>query len=193
MTTKPSEKSTQTQPEETQKQEKFWQKKQFVVGAIAAALLVLIAGGIAYFAARQHAQVQAENFVKLSGRIEGAESHLGARIPAQVKAVYVKEGEHVHKGQLLIALDDSDVSAKISAVNGGLHAAAGAEHRAMAGAGQVSQEAAEAQQQMQPKHHNVVSRFFRKITGANKKEMAMKMQIETQIATQKLQAQQAVM
>jgi HlyD family secretion protein len=192
MTIKQSDQTAQTRPDENQEPKRFWQKRPFVIGSIIAVLLLAVVIGAVYFGARQQAKVRADNFVRLSGRIEGAESHLGARIPAQVKAVYVKEGQQVHKGQLLIALDDSDVSAKISAVSGGLNAAAGAERQARAGAGAIEHEAAVAQEKMQPKHHNVISRFFRKVTGANKKEMAVKMQVETQITSQKLQAQQAV-
>jgi len=193
MTTNQAQPSTQTQTKKQERPRQLWQRQTFIVGSIAAALLLVVTIGVALYAKHQQAKFKAENYVTLSGRIEGAESHLGARLPTQVKAVYVKEGEPVRKGQLLIALDDTDVRAKVNAVDEGLGAAASATHKAIAGSGAVEQEVSEARQQMQPKHHNVISRMFRKVTGAQKKETAFKMQMETQLAAQKQQAQQAVM
>ncbi len=47
--------------------------------------------------------------LKFSGRIEVPESRLGALIAGRVENVLVQEGEAVHKGQLLVKMDDSTV------------------------------------------------------------------------------------
>ncbi|MCP9841112.1 HlyD family secretion protein [Synechococcus sp. J7-Johnson] len=51
--------------------------------------------------------------LKLSGRIEGYETDLGARIGGRVAEVTVREGERVKAGQLLVRLDDEEVLARL--------------------------------------------------------------------------------
>jgi HlyD family secretion protein len=51
--------------------------------------------------------------VRLSGRIEGYETDLGARIGGRVAEVTVREGERVRAGQLLVRLDDDEVRARL--------------------------------------------------------------------------------
>lgn len=51
--------------------------------------------------------------LRLSGRIEGYETDLGARIGGRVAAVTVREGNRVSAGQLLARLDDDEVQAQL--------------------------------------------------------------------------------
>ncbi|MCT0217518.1 HlyD family efflux transporter periplasmic adaptor subunit [Synechococcus sp. CS-1329] len=51
--------------------------------------------------------------LRLSGRIEGYETDLGARIGGRVAEVTVREGERVKAGQLLVRLDDEEVRARL--------------------------------------------------------------------------------
>jgi HlyD family secretion protein len=51
--------------------------------------------------------------VKLSGRIEGYETDVGAKIGGRVNIVTVREGERVRKGQLIVQLDDAEVQAQL--------------------------------------------------------------------------------
>jgi HlyD family secretion protein len=51
--------------------------------------------------------------LRLSGRIEGYETDLGARIGGRVAAVTVREGNRVTAGQLLARLDDDEVQAQL--------------------------------------------------------------------------------
>ncbi|MCX5931289.1 MAG: HlyD family efflux transporter periplasmic adaptor subunit [Cyanobacteria bacterium] len=51
--------------------------------------------------------------LRLSGRIEGYETDLGARIGGRVAEVTVREGERVKAGQLLVRLDDDEVRARL--------------------------------------------------------------------------------
>src|SRR6185369_4294110 len=85
-------------------------------------LVLLIAGGV--FLNMNHLKGEADSNDKdklvVSGRIESDESHIGARLPSEVSEVYVKEGQTVHKGQLLIALDSSDLAARMRAADAGV-------------------------------------------------------------------------
>ena len=51
--------------------------------------------------------------LRLSGRIEGYETDVGARISGRVAAVTVREGNAVVAGQLLVRLDDDEVKARL--------------------------------------------------------------------------------
>ncbi len=51
--------------------------------------------------------------LRLSGRIEGYETDVGARISGRVAAVTVREGNAVVAGQLLVRLDDDEVRARL--------------------------------------------------------------------------------
>ncbi|CAK6699790.1 HlyD family secretion protein [Synechococcus sp. CBW1107] len=61
--------------------------------------------------------------VRLSGRIEGYETDLGARIGGRVAEVTVREGERVKPGQLLVRLDDEEVRARLRGTQARLAAA----------------------------------------------------------------------
>ncbi|MGB5239515.1 MAG: HlyD family efflux transporter periplasmic adaptor subunit [Prochlorococcaceae cyanobacterium] len=61
--------------------------------------------------------------LRLSGRIEGYETDLGARIGGRVAEVTVREGERVKAGQLLVRLDDDEVRARLRGAQARLAAA----------------------------------------------------------------------
>jgi HlyD family secretion protein len=61
--------------------------------------------------------------LKLSGRIEGYETDLGARIGGRVAEVTVREGERVKAGQLLVRLADDEVRARLRGAQARLAAA----------------------------------------------------------------------
>ena len=51
--------------------------------------------------------------IELSGRIEGYETDVGARVGGRVKEVSVREGARVRRGQLLVRIDDEEVRAQL--------------------------------------------------------------------------------
>ncbi len=63
-----------------------------------------------------------EHYIDLQGRIDADNiSYISPRMgPAQVKAVYVREGQYVKKGQLLLKLDDAIMQQSILAARKGL-------------------------------------------------------------------------
>jgi HlyD family secretion protein len=73
-------------------------------------LLVLAGAGTAawYFLARPKS-----NALEFSGRIEGYETDVGAKVAGRVMEVTVREGAEVQKGQLLVRLDDDTVRAQL--------------------------------------------------------------------------------
>ncbi len=51
--------------------------------------------------------------VKVSGRIEGYETDIGAKTAGRVDYVAVREGDQVHRGQLVARLNDDDIQAQL--------------------------------------------------------------------------------
>lgn len=80
------------------------------VRAIAA--IVLLAG-VGYGAYRWFFDHPEPAGLFLSGRIEGYETDVSAKIGGRVATVAVREGDRVKPGQLLVALDDSDLRAQL--------------------------------------------------------------------------------
>ncbi len=66
---------------------------------------------------------QESNIIRVNGRIEAHETHISAPTATRVKSVTVKEGEFVHKGQLIVMLDSENLQKRISASGPALKAA----------------------------------------------------------------------
>ncbi|MEA5571125.1 HlyD family secretion protein [Calothrix sp. UHCC 0171] len=60
--------------------------------------------------------------LQLSGRIEGYETDIGAKIPGRVNFVAVREGEKVTRGQVIAKLDDAEIQAQLSGARAKLSA-----------------------------------------------------------------------
>lgn len=73
-------------------------------------LLGLIAGGVGIWYGWFRPQPEG---LELSGRIEGYETDIGARVAGRVESVAVREGERVRKGQVIVQLDDAQVQAQL--------------------------------------------------------------------------------
>jgi len=74
--------------------------------------LVLMGGGlIGYFWFR--APTLPEGELEISGRIEGYETDIGAKVTGRVEAVAVREGDRVRKGQVIAQLSDQETQAQL--------------------------------------------------------------------------------
>lgn len=75
-------------------------------------LIIMIIGIIVFSLMRNHDDTR-PGFVRVSGRIEGYETNVGAKIPGRVQMIANREGEEVHRGQLLVRLSDEDIQAQL--------------------------------------------------------------------------------
>jgi membrane fusion protein (multidrug efflux system) len=73
-----------------------------------------------------------------NAQVDGHVVIVGARIPGQVAAVLVREGQRVKKGDVLVALDDSDLQLRLKAAEADLAAAVAARDGATANVGAVT-------------------------------------------------------
>lgn len=92
-----------------------------VVGLLA----IGIAGGWWYFSTRPKAGP-----LQLSGRIEGYETDIGAKVTGRIDFVAVREGDPVKKGQVIVRMDDAEVKAQLEGANARLTAAQQQERQA---------------------------------------------------------------
>ncbi len=88
--------------------------------AIFGIVLVVLALGAGWYWLRPAADTGRLN---LSGRLEGYETDVGARVPGRVLAVSVREGDAVKKGQLIVRLDDAELQAQLAGAAATLAAA----------------------------------------------------------------------
>lgn len=111
---------------------------KFIIAIIALSFLVVSCGGdpktstaeIMDPVAVKISDLQADNhnpFVTASGKIEATNSaNLSTRMMGYVNKVYVKVGDKVRKGQLLISINNADLQAKRAQINANITKAAAA-------------------------------------------------------------------
>jgi multidrug resistance efflux pump len=136
---------------------------------------VLMAAGFASFHFYSN-RPDDSNIVNVSGRIEAAETHISAGTASRVKSVTVKEGDPVHKGQLIVMLDSENLQKNIResapALKAALHARQETDVQVAAVQNRISQARA--------KSHGFFAKIFSTKGGREKKE--------TQLRTEMLQA-----
>ena len=52
--------------------------------------------------------------VYLQGQVEAKQINVAPKVPGRVKAIYKQEGDQVHKGDLLLELESTELDAKLS-------------------------------------------------------------------------------
>ncbi len=64
-----------------------------------------------------------ENFLELSGRIEGYETDVGTKVAGRIELIAVREGDRVSKGQVLARLDSTELEASLQGASARVDAA----------------------------------------------------------------------
>jgi len=84
----------------------------FMVRRIAALVVAaaIIGAGVWYFILRTPATDP--NVIKLSGRIEGDDAAVSAKVSGRIREISVREGDQVKAGQLIAVIDDEQVKAR---------------------------------------------------------------------------------
>jgi HlyD family secretion protein len=72
-------------------------------------LLVASASSVYWYFSLQRVQ----KVIGVSGRIEGYETNVGAKVTGRVNFVAVREGDSIRKGQLIVQLDDAEIQAQL--------------------------------------------------------------------------------
>lgn len=90
------------------------QSPRWVSLLIVSVLLILLIAGAALYLYSGSRRSQS-NSLEISGRIEAPETHISAATATRVNSVLVREGDLVHKGQLLLSLDSQQIETRIHA------------------------------------------------------------------------------
>ena len=90
---------------------------------LAGALLLCVLALIAFLVARAVWPAAPPTQLPVSGRLEGYQSDLGAKVGGRVVWVAVREGAVVHAGQVLVQLDDAQARAQTAASAAAVEAA----------------------------------------------------------------------
>ncbi|MCM1983785.1 HlyD family secretion protein [Lyngbya confervoides] len=77
-------------------------------------LPILIVVAIAAGVARQLLQQPQEPGLQLSGRIEGYETDVGAKVGGKIESIAVREGDRVRSGQVIARLEDEELRAALT-------------------------------------------------------------------------------
>jgi HlyD family secretion protein len=145
-------------------------------------ILALIAVG--HFV-HQRFFAQAQNpCIWISGRIEEAESHISAAVPAQVRRVTVDEGDPVRKGQLLILLDDHSLQTKLNDAGSAISAAQTAQVQARRNINGLKTEA----QAVRSQPVGIMTKLFGGLVGRKKQQMEKEMEFRMKMAQAEGQA-----
>ncbi len=88
--------------------------KKNILKILVLPLLLVIGLGL-YYKIKQSKLVLPENVLSVSGRIEGYETNIGAKIGGRVDYISSREGDVVKPKMLLVQISDSDIEAQLKA------------------------------------------------------------------------------
>lgn len=133
--------------------------------------IAAVAGSIWYFLARP-----IDTGLRLSGRIEGYETDVGAKTGGRVDYVAVREGDEVKRGQVLVRINDDDVQAQLRGAQARVAAAKQQEQQARLQIGVIENQIRESQLNVVQSQQDTQGRVY---------------QAESNVATAEAQLQEA--
>lgn len=142
--------------------------------------LLLVAGGVGL---RYWLTQPDGNVIRLSGRIEGYDSDLGAKVGGRVEAIAVREGDTVRQGDVIAQLDDEELEAQHEAAKARVAAAQQQVNQAQLQVAVVESQLLEAQLTLQQSEGDTA--------GLVRESQASVATAQAQLAEARAQAQQA--
>lgn len=98
-----------------------------VIGIVALLAVILLIAVIGYFVSRPKPLV-------IQGEADATEYRVSGKVPGRILELKVKEGDLVHKGDTLVAIDSPEVKAKLDQANAAKAAAEAQNKKAINGA-----------------------------------------------------------
>ena len=160
--------------------------RNFAVALSVMIIAALIAGGYGAFYLCSH-NSNDSNLVRVSGRIEAPETYIAAPVATRVTSVAVKEGDSVHKGQLMITLDSENLQKKINESTPALEAAMHARRETDLQVAAVQKQISEAK----AKSNGFLAKIFSTKGGREKQEIQLRSEM-LQAKMMSMQARSAV-
>ena len=107
-------KSNESQGQDQKSQEAERKKPPIKLILIGIVLLIVVT---AIFMLLNKKDQGRPGYIRVSGRIEGYETNVGAKIAGRVESISNREGEEVKRGQPLVRLSDEDIQAQLRGAN----------------------------------------------------------------------------
>ncbi|MBV9386746.1 MAG: HlyD family secretion protein [Chroococcidiopsidaceae cyanobacterium CP_BM_ER_R8_30] len=98
--------------------------------------------------------------IRASGRIEGYETDIGAKTAGRVDYVAVREGDKVHKGQVIVRLSDEDVQAQLRGATAQIASARQQENQYRIGISVIQSQIAQEQLNLEQSKGDAKGRIF---------------------------------
>lgn len=98
--------------------------------------------------------------IELSGRIEGYETKIGAKMAGRVDYLAVREGDQVRKGQVIARLDDAEIQAKLRGAAAQITAAQQRATKSRLGISVIERQIQEAQLNLQQSQGDARGRIY---------------------------------
>jgi HlyD family secretion protein len=76
---------------------------------ISLGFFVAVVGGVSWY----FLSPPAVKPLEVSGRLEGYETDIGTKVAGRIESIAVREGDAVHKGQIIVRLDDAEIQAQL--------------------------------------------------------------------------------
>ncbi|BAZ52223.1 HlyD family secretion protein [Nostoc sp. NIES-4103] len=100
------------------------------------------------------------NTLRVSGRIEGYETDIGAKVAGRIESVAVREGDEVHQGQVIVKLDDAEIQAQLMGAAARLDSTEKQEEQARLQINLLSSQILESQLALQQSQGDAKGRIF---------------------------------
>ena len=137
----------------------------------AAALLILLILGVAGFYASRIFAPRSSATLPVTGTVEATQVDVSTKIVGRILSLRVRAGDRVTEGQLLVRLDDAELSADVDRSTAALHAAEAQLRDLLAGARQEEIEQAREALRSATATRVWTERDFRRVEELFKKEM----------------------
>lgn len=137
---------------------KSWKRKVNPHLLILMGLLIIGVGGILVW--KLLARPKVPEPLELSGRIEGYETDVGAKVAGRVDFVAVREGDQIRKGQVIVRLDDAEIQAQLRGAKARLAATQQQELQATLQIDVIESQIQEAQLNLQQAQGDAKGRIF---------------------------------
>jgi HlyD family secretion protein len=98
--------------------------------------------------------------LRLSGRLEGYETDIGAKVAGRIQSVTVREGDEVHKGEVIVKLDDAEIQAQLKGAAARVDAAQKQEEQARLQINLLESQILETQLSLQQAQGDAKGRIF---------------------------------
>ncbi|ANV87567.1 HlyD family secretion protein [Picosynechococcus sp. PCC 7117] len=87
------------------------------------ALPIVLVGGLGVGLVNYFLRPEPTQGIELSGRIEGYETNISAKVGGKIEAIAVREGDTVQKGQVIVTLDSAELQASLDGAQARINAA----------------------------------------------------------------------